>query len=317
MLAVSQSVEAILPSKTALHAVPSTVDRFDDEVEKFSQIARDLIRSLPTGSEEDVLRARITSKKLGIYSWVVEVACDAEIWNRAKFKSGPGKSDTEGVGIMAAVAKRAKELSSTYKTLKINARIHNTFNERLNLTVQTLPDKQFYVVALKSDDPNKAIDTFIEEKEKNPKFNPASAGRKLTQDKRVTTAIKAEIVETYTEPEEKTLSEHIREFLSTVRTFKANCPSKDFARRMYDPIIEDFQEHLEGEMADNASCKAVIGAWSSTCCTEEQIVNRTKLSAKDVAHVFVLLSAAGLFVKANQDDKIVWWKVGVAPIKDI
>lgn len=300
-----------LARKSSLHVVQSPVGRFQRQVEEFAKHEGELISSLPTMEEDDVVKLRLNSKRLSVHAWVLEIACDADLWNRAQAKRGRGNVDVEGVGINAAVAKRAKELGLTPKTLRTNARLFRLFGENVNRTVHILPEKEFYKVAAKTSDPQETLQTFITEKESNPKFNPAGASRLLTSKKKDTTANKAAIVEKFTQPEEKSLSQHTREFLVVVRQYRESCPSEDFKKRMYDPILEDFEEFLEGDLADSATKSAITDAWLNRCTTEEQIVNRTKLPHPEVKRLLGVMERDGEFIKIVRGSETIWWKAGV------
>lgn len=285
--------------KLQLRVVPTSItDRFKGQVDNITSLEADIIAALPDLEEDAIVDLRQKAEKLGIFSWVVGAACDAAIWNhhsaqRSGYKSAPGNPDTQGVGIMAAVAKRAKEIKSTYKTMRENARIYNTFNGHLNAAVQVLPEKQFFLEALKADDPHAALEQFIAQKQGNNKFSPALAEKLIKDAKKDASQERASLVQEFSQPDEKTLSEHTQEFLGVVRQYRNSCPDKDFARRMYDQIIEDFEDHLFGVMADAATRKAVLAASENGCLTVDQIVNRTKLSKKEVEHILESLARDG------------------------
>ena len=150
------------------------------QINKLEKIDDDIITLLPEMSDDDVMDTRNYAKTLGRSAWRIEIACDAEIWNRTQAKRGRGNVDTEGVGIKATIAKRAAELGCTPRTIEQNARVHKLVQEvEINdeSTFTILEDKGYWQAALASSDPKAALDHFVEEKTDNPFFSASDAYR--------------------------------------------------------------------------------------------------------------------------------------------
>src|SRR5678815_976631 len=95
--------EASRPNTQALSKIFGQINKLD-------KIEEDVIALLPEMSDDEVMHTRNYAKTLGRSAWRIEIACDAELWNRVHAKRGRGNVDVDKKGIKAAVATRAAEL---------------------------------------------------------------------------------------------------------------------------------------------------------------------------------------------------------------
>lgn len=148
-----------------------------NKMNQLEQSTQDVIAMLPAMTLEEVIETRTTAQLLYMAAWKIEIACDAEIWERhEKHVGGRGKKDIDESGIMAAVNKRAKEIGVGASTIRANARLYDRFKTVLS-TEQSLDDKGFYQAAMKMPDPEAAIEMFAEKRSENSHFCPADAWR--------------------------------------------------------------------------------------------------------------------------------------------
>jgi hypothetical protein len=153
------------------------------QINKLESVEQDIIALLPSMTDDQVIETRNGARLLGCSAWKIEVACDAEIWDRnERAMRGRGNKDVEEKGILAAVNKRAAELGCGASTIRSNAALYKRFKNVLS-GEHILDDKGFYQAAMSADDPDAAIETFAKERSENPTFRPADAWRKVKASK--------------------------------------------------------------------------------------------------------------------------------------
>lgn len=151
-----------------------------NQIHKLEAIEHDVIALLPSLSDDQVIETRITARLLFASAWKIEIACDAEIWDRTdKALRGRGNVDAQEKGILAAVNKRADEIGCSARTVYENARIFRTFKENIESTCKNLDDKGFFQAALQSPEPKVTIERFAQTKLDNPHFRVADAWREV------------------------------------------------------------------------------------------------------------------------------------------
>jgi hypothetical protein len=156
-----------------------------NHLNKLDKLENDVIGLLPELSDDEVMETRTYAKLLGKSAWKIEIACDAEIWNRASAKVGRGNKDADEEGIMAAVNKRAGELGCSARTIQNNGKIYETFKKEIVATdFNHLDEKTFYLAALSAPDPHSAIEKFAAKKMENPFFNTRDAWREAKHAKK-------------------------------------------------------------------------------------------------------------------------------------
>lgn len=166
-----------LPDRKDAPEANTALARVSSQLKKMGETEREVIALLPSMSWRQLLTTRSKAQILYTVGWRVEIACDAEIWDRHdKATSGRGNVDTEGRGIMAAVNRRSKEIGCGASTIRANARLHKRFKKVMS-THHNLDDKGFYQAAEAADDPIAAVKHFAKEKLANPLYRPADAWR--------------------------------------------------------------------------------------------------------------------------------------------
>lgn len=175
----------------ALHVVPdeipvasldarrrtSALSKVIGQINRLEQSERDIIAVLPFLSDDEVMETRNSARQLNACAWKIEVACDAEIWDRTKENlSRSGVKDVDEKGIKAAVNKRAQELGCGASTIYANYLLFRRFAPALS-GQNGLDDKGFYQAALAADDPDSALETFAQKKMDEPQFRVADAWR--------------------------------------------------------------------------------------------------------------------------------------------
>lgn len=165
-----------------LQVVPRTpvnAQRFVQQINKAQKTEEDVLSALPSMTDEEVIETRWTARVWFRCFWKVEIACDAEIWDRQeRGLERSGKADVEEKGILAAVHKRAKQIGCGASTIRANARLYRRF-EALLSTQQGLDDKGFYQAALEAEDPEAKLAEWAERKKENRFFRPAEAWREV------------------------------------------------------------------------------------------------------------------------------------------
>jgi len=154
----------------------SALSKVINQIHKLEAIEQDVIALLPTLTDDQVIETRATARLLFASGWKIEIACDAEIWDRTqKALRGRGNVDVEEKGILAAVNKRADDIGCSARTVYENARIYRTFKENIESTCKNLDDKGFFQAALQSPQPQVAIESFAQTKMVNPHFRVSDA----------------------------------------------------------------------------------------------------------------------------------------------
>lgn len=150
------------------------------QINKLEGVEHDVIALLPTMTDDQVMETRNTARLLGASAWKIEVACDAEIWDRTeRAMVGRGNKDVDEKGLLAAVNKRAGEMGCSARTVYQNRQIFKQFREIIESTCNILDEKGFYQAALAADDPDAAIEEFAKQKADSPFFRVADAWRSV------------------------------------------------------------------------------------------------------------------------------------------
>ncbi len=121
---------------------------------------------------------------MGRAAWRIECACDAELVKRTQARRGRGNVDTEGIGVMATVARVAAAAGVSERTILQNAKIHNTFfaegAENGAGACTILEDKTLYQEALLAPSPVAAIEQISLRKETDPTYSTRDARRDVS-----------------------------------------------------------------------------------------------------------------------------------------
>jgi hypothetical protein len=171
---MAANLKAVSPSIRQQNS--QTLATIINGINQLDEDKRRLLSMLPNLDDEQVTQARMSARALGVWAWVIECACDAEILRRVEARRGRGNKDIEEQGRVAAVNKHAYQCGLTPATIYRNAQIYNRFQNVLN-DQNILEDKGFYEAALRAPEPEKAIEAFAEKKDKNAFFSVRDAHR--------------------------------------------------------------------------------------------------------------------------------------------
>ncbi|HYE75651.1 MAG TPA: hypothetical protein VEF04_20070 [Blastocatellia bacterium] len=145
-----------------------------------------LIEGLPYETDDQVLHIKQYARSGGKAMWRLECAADAEIMKRVAQYRQRGKKCIDQEGATSEMERIAKAEGVTSRTIRRNAQIHNTFfvgDKVLDINVQNLEDKDFYVAALAADEPLKAIEQFSINKANNDFYSPSEAWKEIRKQK--------------------------------------------------------------------------------------------------------------------------------------
>lgn len=158
-------------TSTAL-AVP--LENFTNHIELGLEV---LISTLAEFDYDHLMAVRQDAKTLAKFGWRLECAADAELIRRADPKYVRGKHDHEGKRNAQAVRQLCAETGESVKTIYRNAQLHRVFFAGVTSVTpySNLEEKGFYIVALESANPLKAIEYFAAQKAKQPNFSTFAA----------------------------------------------------------------------------------------------------------------------------------------------
>lgn len=169
---------AEIPRVNATRALAKVIN----QINRLEESEALVIAMLPTFSEDELMDMRNSARLIYCCAWKIEIACDAEIWERTKDNlQKSGVKDVDEKGIMAAVNKRAQELGCGASTVRANRKLYETFAPLLSTQQRSLDEKGFYQAAMKAADPVAQILEWEQKKMDDPFFRPADAWREVTE----------------------------------------------------------------------------------------------------------------------------------------
>lgn len=274
------------------------------EISKLEKVKREIIARLPSYSDEDLYKTRSSARQLYASAWKIEVACDAEIWDRAeKQLGGRGQADVEEKGIMAAVNKRAAELGCGASTIRKNAQIYQQFKTVLSAEQNILDDKGFFQAALSAPDPDEAIEMFTQKRLDNPLYRVADAYRDIEDEREKVESARRKVTAAIRSLERKRLAEHIEiKAIPTILSLQKKCPNTAFATVYWAEILRELRERLD-DMQTADLKQAVLKAWAVGHQTGEQVSSFTGLPISEVRRIMKTLVRAGYFVEKELEWK--------------
>lgn len=247
---MAAALKVVPRQTTALAKVLHQIDRAEKS-------ERDVIALLPTLTLDELIYTRNSARLLHCTAWKIEIACDAEIWDRAQSLSQTGKKDLGEKGIMAQVNKRAEEIGCGASTVRANARLYRRFAPLLS-TEQGLDDKGFYQAAMKADDPEAKLQEWAQKKVENPFFRVADAWREVApqadpepdeQDEERQPEIEA--------LHTKEVQAFLGEYIETLQSFEERVPlTARFLRGMVQAHVA--QAHWQKHRTVEADCEAIM-----------------------------------------------------------
>jgi hypothetical protein len=130
-------------------------------VEQISGITASVLPYISEMDDAQLVKTAISALYLERFAFVLRGACAAELRRRipTRLAGGRGKRDKEGIGIKAYMARLAKEIGVSVKTLATDARISEIFfsSDETVLAREHSLSREYYVIALSAPDPLAAI----------------------------------------------------------------------------------------------------------------------------------------------------------------
>lgn len=291
------------------HAAPNLLAS-----EKLAIYERDIVLSLDSQNEEEILDTRRRSKLAGRFAWRIEAACDAQVIGRAtnvrgyNFRNGPGASKS---GVMAAARRQAKKVGCTPAVVFQNSKIFKLIQEvegahsENSTKIQNLDEKGFFIAALTAANPFEAVLLFAEEKAALKRFRVTDAQRLLLRrglTKRDSSLKAVSSIRSASRTERFS-------YLKKLRCLLAECPDADLLGRLgLQDCLDDVEDEI-GNMYDEDVEKAIKKHWAPTHRTAETISVLSGFSAEDINRIICELPE---FIAVAKTKPQVWQKVGVA-----
>lgn len=223
------------------------------QINRMEKTEQDVIALLPEMSDEEVIETRTSARVLFACAWKIEIACDAEIWDRIKTSlQRSGVKDVDEKGIKAAVQKRAREIGCSASTVYANARLYRRFGPALS-TWSSLDDKAFYQAAIVADDPEAKLDEWAEKKADDPTFRPADAWREVKTHEEASRPDETAVIDT---PEVKKFLEDFKTSLKLIRSKVP--PTAIFLYDLVDKHLEDVD--WQAKRTVEGDCRLILKA---------------------------------------------------------
>jgi hypothetical protein len=290
------------PKKTTAHPVvafPSSLRaRLLDLLNNHSRLEPSLFSEIKKETDAEIVQIRGICEQFDYVAWKMAAACDAQIWDREKAKTGRGNVDTKEIGIMAALAKREKEVGCSSITIRRNANVFFTFEKILINSENTLSEKGFFQVALRAPDPQEAISEFIKRRRKDPTFRVRDAEHWLNEKTESDRKDKDKFGKSREEKQLR-LESHFKHAANKIQALMWSCPDKELGKKIYEPMVQDLRDLIEDMFTADAT-QACIKAWDNGYRRENQIASHTGLPKSTVSHIMKQLENEGEFYKVPQ-----------------
>lgn len=264
-------------------------------------IRDDFINVLPRLDDEVVIQVKMGARAVSVWAWVVECACDAEMFARTEAaKRGPKAAVAEENledGKVKAAGQQAYQDGKSVRTVYRNAQIFNTFGlEFIATHGKELPDKGFWITALDAPDPHEAIEVFAEKKSENPFMEVKDAQREIDVIKGKHEKAKRMFNEKVTTVGRKAACEWLR-FVAEAKLEElvTSCPFPILTKIFLD-AKQECKEAADALFLDNAQ-ECVLYIWSQGKNTEKQLQQFTCLPAVEIRRVLEALAEKGYFVE--------------------
>lgn len=267
-----------------------------------NKLETDVITLLPSLSDDEVMETRNYAKLLGKSAWKIEIACDAEIWNRTKAACGRGNVDVDEDGIMAAVNKRAAEIGCSGQTIRNNRNIFDTFKEEIvQIDFNHLDEKTFYLAASVAPDPHAMLEKFAQEKLKNPFFSTRDAWREARTAKKGLYEAKNRIAYEVNNEQRQALRSHFDQTKLLLEQLKESCAKLDpkLASSTYGSWIQDIEDQEDVWFVEDTK-EALIKVWRNGNTREIHMATALGLPITEVHRVAIELEDEGVFEKSRQ-----------------
>ncbi len=279
------------------------------QLNRLDRLEDDVISLLPSLTDDEIIETRTYARGMGKTAWKIEIACDAEIWNRSYARRGRGNKDEAETGIMASVNKRAAELGCGASTIRKNAQLFNEFKTVLSVE-HILDDKGFYQAALSAPNPQKMVQEIARRKAANPLYSVRDAWRDVDGQKTRarTGGDKSDMPALLKAHIERTVAKIEKEIIP-------DCPDGTFARRFYSEWLNElrFELHERG-IIDNQ--EKLIDAYDQGYRTDEALQKVTGIARGIILQIlgdrlgWEKVREGGKTEMARGDRRWIWRKPG-------
>lgn len=275
-----------------------------NQIHRLEQTEKDIIALLPSLSDDEVIDTRNSARLLYCSAWKIEIACDAEIWDRTERNlQKSGVKDVQEKGIMAAVNKRAQEIGCGASTIRKNAQIHRRFQPVLSAEHTPLDDKGFYQAALGAEDPDAALELFTQKKLDNPFYRVADAYRDLEEQKEEAERVREGVTAAIRAMQMKALADHIEtEGIPATMSLMTKCPDAKFASGFWGEQLQQLRERLV-DMRNSEFRSLLVITWHRGKQTTAAMVEHTGLPVADVRRIMQSLVDDGYFIEKHLEWK--------------
>lgn len=271
-------------------------------------IRDDFLPLLSELDDDTVIQVRMSARAIGVWSWVVECACDADMISRVEKRTGRKDESATRDGFAEEGRESAKRQQAyldgkSTRTVERNVQIFNTFGlETLVKHGETLQDKGFWIAALSAPDPIEAVETFAEVKADKPFWEVKDAYREIDRIKGAYKEIKEKFVEAIGGEQRKAMADWLFfDARPTIQKLRERCPNPRLAAALkeIDTQLEEQHDVLFIETAE----EALLHAYARGHRTEEQMEQITFLPHSEVRRVMLNLQEDGYFVEQPQQWK--------------
>lgn len=255
-----------------------------------------LLLLLPELEPEEIKEIRDKAREVGTWAWVVECACDSEMFKRLESKG-------DDVGVVAAVDKEAYLKGQSRSTIYRNAQIIDTLGKFLiDQKFADLTEKGFYEQALRAPDAEEALEVFAQKKADNPFFSVADARKAVEEIKETRSAARKAFVESIGGEKRKAMANWLHfDAHPTLDALRLRCPDTRCADDILEIIVQLLERH-DGLFIEAAE-EALLYAWEKGYNTDSLMSEFTFLPVSEVRRVMLNLQTDGYFIKQPQQWK--------------
>lgn len=265
------------------------------------QMRDEFLEQLPNLDDDVVIEVRMGARAVGVWAWVVEAACDAEMMARVeRLKGGRGNKDDANEGRLAVMRQQGYLDGKSPRTIERNVQIIETFGlETIATHGDTLQDKGYWIAAVSAPDPIEAVEVLAEKKAENAFMEVQDAYREIDALKGKHEKAKTTFVEKFRNVARRATGEWIR-FTArpAIEQLKTGCPEPKMLR-LFDELLQQLQEREEVMLIEDAE-PALIVAWQKGYYTEKQMCEFTGLLPLEIRNTMLSLQEKGYFMEQHQ-----------------
>lgn len=304
--------------------VPLARQNFQQWLDSLPGVEAGLLQDIPQQNDEELLKTRLSTRKVKQFQWVVDCACDHEFIERAqRARRGRGNVDLEGIGLQAALSRRAKKLGCTPRTIQKNAQVYRLIlqaleNDAFGAPILPVLDEWGYWYAASSTaaDPLSAIFHFAHQKSTAKRFRVTDAYRLLVTQGMTRGQSNNEAISKVRDNDRAALMEHYADAKAKLKSILETCPADETAKGIYAPL-QDVLDDIEDELSegfDEDAMTALRAAWDKGAYTEPELVEATKFPIDVVSRLMGRMGAQGEYIKVPGRPVRTWHKSGVFPL---